>query len=400
MSETVRVGELDRRFAGGPIVCVVGPVHGTQSMLLPRLTAMYRSGPQNRVGVLPDPAGRRWLRVAPDRSWIVRDADFDPEDIGAAVRRLHARANVPPIQVAIEREHLLIRVDHGVGDMGLVFEIIAALSQPGGPTSTGFVDPAPRFGLRGPVLRIVSREVLRDPVGTARCFRAVIRGRHRRALPAAEPRALPGGVVDAHSVFVRSDADYLTALTAARGAEGGSASVSAMLAQAFAEEMAALEPGVADVHVVVSLRGRVGGDRDTAGNLTAVVTVPVQPLPAFAARFDVLVRSAEVPVKLALSLLSRSVPPRDGVASAPGPSLSVSNLTRAATGARIGWACAPEARTCAVGAPLNDRGAIAVVLTQVGAQVAATAHFDAAVYDPVLVERAVARALSGERWTR
>ncbi|TWS17970.1 hypothetical protein FK529_17955 [Tsukamurella asaccharolytica] len=400
MPETVRVGELDRRFAGGPIVCVVGPVHGTQQMLLPRLTAMYRSGPQNRVGVLPDPAGQRWLRIAPDRSWIARDPDFDPEDIGAAVRRLHDRVNVPPIQVAVEREHLLMRVDHGVGDMGLVFEIIAALSQPGGPTTTGFVDPAPRYGLRGAVLRIVSREVFRDPVGTARCFRAVTRGRRRRAEPAAEFRALPGGVVDAHSVFVRSDSDYLTALTAARGAGGGSASVSALLAQAFAEEIAALEPGVTDVHVVVSLRGRVGGDRDTAGNLTAVVTVPVQPLSAFAARFDVRVRSAEAPIKLALSLISRTATPRAGGASAPGPSLSVSNVTRAAAGARIGWAGVPDRRTCAVGAPLNDRGAIAVMLTQVAAQVTATAHFDAAVYAPVLVEQAVARALSGDRWTR
>ncbi|TWS25813.1 hypothetical protein FK268_00630 [Tsukamurella sputi] len=400
MPETVRVGELDRRFAGAPIVCVVGPVLGTESMLLPRLTAMYGSGPQTRVGVLPDRSRRRWLRVEPDRSWIIRDPDFDPEEIGAAVRRLHARADAPPIQVGIAREHLLIRVDHGVGDMGLVFEIVAALSQAGGPTDTGFVDPAPRFGLRGALPRIVSRQILRDPVGTVRSVGALLGERRRRPGTADVSGPLPSDVVAAHSVFLRSDAGYLDALAGARGTRARTVSVSALLAQAFAEEMAALAPGLADVHVVVSLRNRLAGDRATAGNFTAVVTVPVHPPTGFAARFDAMVRSAEVPLKLALSILSHSVTRRDETATALRPSVSVSNLTRAATAARIGWAGAPAERTCAVGAPLSDRRSLAVVLTQVGAQVAATAHFDATVYEPILVERAVARALSAERWGR
>lgn len=402
MSESrLRVGELDRLFAGRAIVCVVGPVEGPATEILPRLRWMVRSEPANRIGVIPDAHSVRWRRTEPDESWLITDRDFAVDDIEGAIRRLHARPSSPPVQVGLERGHLLLRVDHGVGDMGLIFAIVATLSQPGSPSRIMFDSTPTGFGLRRPIARVLRRELVNDPVETTRAGFDLIGSRLRRSGQDQSDTSQVAEVIgDPTSVFVRSDCGYIDVLVAERAGMDANPSVSALLAYAVSTELVALDSGLTEIDVVVSLRGRTGDRREAAGNLTAVTSVPLGPTSQFVGQFDRAVRSPRVPVQLALSLALSSVTRGRSRARRSGPSVSISNLTRAASAARIAWSGPPPVRTCAVGAPLNGPGCLAVVLTQVGSEVQATVHLDRTRHQPEDVRRAVGRALAAEWWNR
>lgn len=423
---TVRASLVDWRFAGLPVGVVAGPFDLWPGTVLDILNRMSDVGPDYRVCLKPDTDRLRWEVVTPDSSWVLPAALCAADDVEASLARCFAHQPVGAVSVRVADRFVFVRFDHGIGDAHVMMEILAAFTG-NSPHLDGFVEPRPRADTRYPVPEAIARSVVADPRHHMMVVRAGLGAAlshlttaATRAPQSAETKststahtstARPAIVATSRgvrSVVVRCSGDFVRELKAVRETIGrDSITIAALVAHRITAAFTAEIPNLSDkAGIVVDLRRNLPPERGTLCNVAAVASVPFDPDPAaFGAAYTAAVNAPTLPARLGVALLKARVAARrakgrskagaEGSATAGATSgpvgLSISDLTRHPSAAKLAWSSQPgeAGHTFGIALPPGGLNSIAVAVTQVGAQINLTATFHDGCVDPDAVRRAL-----------
>jgi hypothetical protein len=419
-TRTVRVGLLDVSAAGAQVWWVAGPVDrdaGSRAgEVLDRMAAL---GPRFRVGLQPSPDTRRWKFT--DKPSLNAKLNVDISGcttVQEILDRVVDRAPAAPISVGQAGEYLCIGFDHGVGDANLAMEVVAALSHTEAPS--GFVDPLPAPTLDTPVRRAVIHQFRSAPRLIIAHALSLVNA--KRSASSAQARAAAGddepvvqGAQDAQGcrvVFVKSEPHFADELRTWREANGTRASVRALVTLSLYRALRDAGIRLADdCEVVVDLRRFLLDEEHTLSNFFGVAHVPAGADATdekFGADLHARVRSTEPLVRLALHLAQEralaAVPGRRsqawklgaGDARSPVAHLTISDVSKAASAAKIRWTRPMDAELAVVGPPASASHLSISVCVAGNGSVQATAVFPASLVDAETVRIALQKALNSE----
>jgi len=227
--ESVRVSAVDVAFAGHAVAYLVGPFDQLDDpdRLRRRLRAIAQGGPPNRLGLLPDPNGRRWRFDSTCSSVAVCEGPaIDSHDPAQTLQHLIAAdPQVPDISLRIHVADpwLFIMYDHGLGGWRLFAEIMASV----GAAEAGFAHPSPLVNCSNPGLRATTHAVRTEPWQLMKALNEPV----RRLGRANGPMTPFAGTVSV--AYARSGADFLTRARDIRGRYWPGVSISAIITSAF-----------------------------------------------------------------------------------------------------------------------------------------------------------------------
>lgn len=421
----VRVSRLDWKAAGSPIAVVVGPVTALdEKRALENLTSLSGRGCDGRVGLHPRIDSRRWSCGTPGFGAAHTDVTFDGDVGGAVTECATWSIDAEPVQVAVTNHFVMVVLDHGIGDLHVLFKMTAALS-----TAEQLVSSAAtsESDVAFPMIRIVVRSCRQQPWRVVRGLLAVGRDvmrrysdGYRKAPPATQLTRTSESVTDPvrhHSavstpqvvtplaVFEVSDGDLVERLADLREHHGGSVSISALIAHAISSSLKHEIPEMVDEFgLLVDMRKYLDRQPGTLENFVAVARVRYQPdVLAFAEEFHGAANDPLLPIRLAGSLLLTSRKPKQHLSQrrlnpsgvVGPPVMTMSNLTRLPAATAFDWY--PDTatdRVFAVGLPPIERNHIAIAVTAVEPRLQVTAMFWPDAVDADAVRRALRTALN------
>ena len=418
----IRASLVDWRFAGLPVGVVAGPFDVWPGTALDILNRMADLGPDYRVCVKPDTERRRWQILTPDASWMLPEGLCVPNDVEVSLARCFAHRPVGAVAVRVSDRFVFLRFDHGLGDAFVMMEILAAFTG-NQPHPDGFGEPRPTVDTRHPVPEAIVRSIVGNPGQHMRVVRNGLQAlRSRQAIRSGEQSNNPAGIDSAQekvaseatpssldpgavqSVVVRSAGDFLEDLKELRGQIGRDRiTIAALLAHRITDAFAVEIPRLADtVGVVVDLRRCLPPGRGTLSNVNAVAAVPFTADPAtFGTAYTAAVNAPTLPARLGMALARARLHARLGkvatTAGTVGPvGLSISDLTRHPTAAKLAWTSQPGdgGHTFGIALPPGGPNSIAVAVTQVGAEMNLTATFYSNCVESDAVRRALQSALT------
>lgn len=405
------VGPLDAEFAGPRVWILVGPSQRQDSSGYREiLTTIAAGGPRHRVGLQPRNGRFGWEFDPGPGAASIADVDvLDPTDTEAVLNQLVGRDVDAPVFAANLAGYLAISFDHGIGDAHAFVEVIAALTNPGPPTATGFVAPVPACNVKRPTT-VVARRVLgavaRELVGDIRhelTVRATSRG--QAAAAGTTPELPVHGHTGYRVAFVRSAPGYFERLRQIRDEFHPGVSTTALMFHTVRRRL--IEAGIPlteTTGVLTDLRRYLRPGESTLANLSTVVQVATpedSTLADFAANLRRSMRSSYPATRALAAAAVVAVKSRSGKANqrdvthaAGGVQLALSDVTKLATLRKFGFDSGAGDPVVAVALPPGAPHHLTVcfVRTRDELQVTATYHPDIVDHDALrgAVEQALA----------
>nr|WP_296773577.1 hypothetical protein [Rhodococcus sp. (in: high G+C Gram-positive bacteria)] len=144
---TYRPTAMDRVFADGRIIAVIGPLldldpAGTRATL----TEAERASAAARIALAPDSASREWnYRTSFADNDVHHSPDADTADLGKLLTDIRNRpGRRSPLEVLIWGDYLAVDFSHGIGDGQMGLMAMAALaSDPDGSRAAGLAESLP-----------------------------------------------------------------------------------------------------------------------------------------------------------------------------------------------------------------------------------------------------------------
>lgn len=387
----VTVTRNDRMYAGHRARYLVGPLDNMDdlSALRKRLQVIASRGPQNRIGLIPDPSNVSWVFDPTAESIVVTEGPpLDVSEPARVIADFPVQISRPtPMHIHLAAPFLLFEFDHGLGGGRLMTELIAAITS----DSQGFADPAPASAARRAGLRAFSHELRTHPVVMVRALDEL----HMRSTPPVtsgqfnEPRQL---------VYARSEVDFLTELRARRGATSPGVTILALVTASILRALNSVgiqtDP---DVSVMVDLSRHMPAGVGTLSNFVGVAPIAVAPpfracsIASAMAEYTSGCRSL---VRFGMATVA------DMLHSARGPvvqrcanqfaRLVVTDHGELAAARKIRWQSDGD-RLYLRFAPVGFSNQITLATNRVGAQLHLSASFYESQFDPRLIELALTR---------
>ncbi|MGX7694857.1 hypothetical protein [Gordonia polyisoprenivorans] len=412
-SQKYRVGGLDIAYSGRWVIAFVGPVdHGGPERVRRALVDYARRhGPAGRIGLIPDPESSMWeFRPEEFDDCVVEIDPVEPAQFASTLTALARSAEPrPPVWIALSGPHAFCYLDHGVGDGLTAFRLLALVAR----SSMSYHlrandDPVP---LRFPAAAAVASAACKHPMRVAgtllRNAAAELSSGHKRK--ACADTALTAEVVgdpqprSAFSMGTEKAFDELERFKNEHFPHASSVAMRVAIA-ACALGRAGLHPAE-PFYLVFDARRYLRPTTVTTGNFAvgldlsgdlrcptditaAIRDHAASGLPALA----VALHSAKSRLRVALGKPRKSPAPRTINAD---PWVTVSDLSTGPAGLidSFAWLAPAEGRHIGAFSAPAGRDAITLTYGLLGRRVSLTASFDEGVFDPELVESAVASAV-------
>ena len=416
------VGVLDALSAGSFVWVIVGPMSNDDvSTILPRLRAIAERGPLNRVGLQPEEDSLAW-EFDPEITdrYLAAPADADVTDPSAALTSLLSRKPGAPIVATFQDGYLLIGLDHGIGDGGVMIELMAALGAQS-PPAGGFVDPVPPATTNTALMSVLRNAVVSEPLAISKDIGAMTSGAIQGALGRLSERLTSGadtddapplrrqrvdpssGTTRVAAAWAGSTPGYLHELKAWRDVEAPGASLSSLMFYCIWRGLR--EYGVHvmdDVNILVDLRRYLPKDAGTLGNLAGIATIALPDCAIRPGAFGEAVRAELESTRLLARTTAAATIRRMGAhrslrgigEPAHGrPRLILSDVTRLPASAKLSWRQDGQ-KIFAVALPPGSSQHISVCMTNAGGTIQFAATFSPDIADPDRVRAGLARALT------
>jgi len=416
-----KVGQLDVAVARFHVVTIVNPAISNSAERAPSvLNRMAARGPRYRVGLVPSATSRRWDFSDEPGSWCTESFDISGQhSMQEILDHVAGRRLVVPISVSQAGEYLCVACDHGLGDSHFIWEVCAALTH--GSTDTGFVEPLAAPTMTNPLVSALFDAAKSTP----RLFvRAAAIGLWRRAWSFFRSRVValvdrlrvvqsrPAGDQDERYVAVwsKSDPGFIEELRRYRDAKHPSASVNAILMLSICRALQECGASLHDeLEVLVDLRRFLPRDNFTFANFATVTRVNIGTQPSveeFSASLRLTVGSlnqlfiltgylAVDRVRMLFARRTRKTePPVCRPAKSAQSILTISNVSKTPSFAKIAWARPDDAEIACAALPKSQSHIGIFINITPNGSVQLTASFYASHIDKLLVARGLSRALS------
>jgi hypothetical protein len=416
-----KVGQLDAAVTRQTIVTIVKPVISNSAECAPSvLNRMAARGPRYRVGLASSAASRRWDFSDEPGSRCTQSFDISGlHSTQEILDHVVGRRLVVPISVSQAGEYLCVACDHGLGDSHFIWEVCAALTH--GNTDTGFVEPLAAPTMTNPLVsalfaaakstpRLFVRAAATGPWKPGwRFFRRYVAALVNRLRVVPSRRA---GDQDERYVAVwsKSDPGFIEEVRRYRDSKHPSASVNAILMLSICRALQECGASLHDeLEVLVDLRRFLPRDNFTFANFHTITRMNIGTQPSveeFSASLRLKVGSPNQLFALAGYLAVNRVrklfarrtrktePPLCRPAQSAHTILTISDVSKSPSHAKIAWARPDDAEIASAAPPTGQSHISIFINITPNGSVQLTASFYASHIDKLLVARGLSRALS------
>jgi hypothetical protein len=415
-----KVGQHDVSVARLHVVTIVKPAISSSAERAPSvLNRMAARGPRYRVGLVPSPTSRRWDFSDEPGSWCTQSFDISGQhSMQEILDHVTGRRFVVPISVSQAGEYLCVACDHGLGDSHFIWEVCAALTH--GNTDTGFVEPLAAPTMTNPLVsalfdaaKSTPRLFVRAAIGLWKpawsFFRSYVVAlvNRLRVVPSR-----PAGDQDERYVAVwsKSDPGFIEEVRRYRDSKHPSASVNAILMLSICRALQECGASLHDeLEVLVDLRRFLPRDNFTFANFHTITRMNIGTQPSveeFSASLRLKVGSPNQLFALAGYLAVNRVrklfarrtrktePPLCRPAQSAHTILTISDVSKSPSHAKIAWARPDDAEIASAAPPTGQSHISIFINITPNGSVQLTASFYASHIDKLLVARGLSRALS------
>ncbi len=391
-TERVTVSRYDRRNAGQTGRYLVGPLANMDDSraIRNRLQVIASQGPQNRIGLIPDPSDTRWEFDRTTEAFVVTEGPApdmtDPARV--IVDFPFPRSRPAPMHIHLAAPWLLLEFDHGLGGGRLISKLIAAITS----DSPGYAEPRASTVCTRPGLRAFVHEVRENPVAMLHALSEMGRRPNR-------PVANGSFTESRQLVYARSDVHFLDKLRARRDTTSPTVTTLACVVSSALKSLESVgiraEPYVG---VLVDLNRHLPPEVEALSNFQGVAPIAVSPpfgavpiataLAEYTSGCRTLVRFGLANGRDMLrSGISHDVQRCENRTA----TLTVSDHGESAS-RTIQWRSASDGLFLAL-APLGSSNQISLVMGRVGSQLHLSASFFGSQFDRTLVESALSRVV-------